>query len=118
MAGPHLMFALLKPSKQPRETFVPTLNKQEGMGGKKATSASVHMHFKAEADFRAPTGVRGEERRGEDRKTVGHAKGEGTQPHNFRVMGARRLFAQPHCGFLPFRTPPRVERWRAPQGLR
>lgn len=58
------MFALLKPSKQPRETFVPTLNKQEGMGGKKATSASVHMHFKAEADFRAPTGVRGEERRG------------------------------------------------------
>lgn len=54
------MFALLKPIEQPRETFVPTLNKQESAGGEKAASASVHMHFKAEADLRALIGVRGE----------------------------------------------------------
>lgn len=45
---------LLQPNKQPRETFVPTLNERETEGGKKAASASVHIHLNAEADSRTP----------------------------------------------------------------
>lgn len=35
VAGPHLIFLLLQPSEQPRETFAPKLNKQEVNEGKR-----------------------------------------------------------------------------------
>ena len=62
IAGPHLIFFLLQPSEQPRETFAPKLNKQEAYEGKRRplllyTSTSMQ---KQTQDYL--TGVRGGEK--------------------------------------------------------